>query len=239
LPDWAIAGAMNFDGKTILVLGASGALGNEISNQLHAAGAQVLGTASSEASAGRLPLILALRLLLNLEDSSSIKTVIDYLIAENHQIDGIINASGLVGFGTSLETPHDGAMRLMQVNHFGPAAIYRGLQPLLVTSGEANREPFIAAINGLVAEKIFPGMSAYSASKAAAAAHLSTVALEWRRFKIKVTDARPGHTETGLAGRAIFGTAPAFPQGMTAEHVAEVILQGILEQKPVIESSEF
>ena len=237
--DCTIAGAMYFEGKNILVLGASGALGSEISKQLQAAGALVLGTASSEASANRLPHILTLRLLLNLEESASIKTVVDYLIAQNQQIDGIINASGLVGFGPSLETPHEGAMRLMQVNHFGPAAVYRGLQPLLVASGEADREPFIAAINGLVAEKIFPGMSAYSASKAAAAAHLATVALEWRRFKIKITDARPGHTETGLAGRAIFGTSPAFPEGMTAAHVASVILAGIAEQTPILASTDF
>ena len=237
--DCKLAGAMNFDGKRILVIGASGALGGELSNQLHAAGAQVLGTASSEASAARLPANLTLRLLLNLEDPTSVKTVVDYLIAEGHPLDGIINAAGLVGFGTSLETPHDGAVRLMQANHFGPAAIYRGLQPLLVASGEAEREPFIAAINGLVAEKIFPGMSAYSASKAAAAANLATVALEWRRFKIKTTDARPGHTETGLAGRAIFGTAPAFPEGMTAAHVVSVILAGIVEQKPLLASTDF
>lgn len=230
---------MTFADKTILIIGASGALGNELTNQLHAAGANVLGTASSEASASRLPASLALRLLLNLEDLTSIKTVVDYLIAEGQQLDGIINAAGLVGFGTALDTPPEGAMRLMQVNHFGPAAVYRGLQPLLVASGEAGREPFIATMNGLVAEKIFLGMSAYSASKAAAAAHLATIALEWRRFKIKTTDARPGHTETGLAGRAIFGTAPAFPEGMTSAHVASVVLAGIAEQKSLLASTDF
>lgn len=230
---------MTFAGKRIFVIGASGALGIELTRQLVATGAEVIGSASSEASATRLPSNLTLRLLLNLEDSESIATVADYLNSTYQHLDGIINAAGLVGFATALETPHDGSMRLMQVNHFAPAAIYRSLQPLLVASGEAGNEPFIAAINGLVAEKIFPGMSAYSASKAAAAAHLATIALEWRRFKIKTTDARPGHTETGLAGRAIFGTAPAFPQGMTAEHVAAVILAGIADQKPLLASTDF
>ena len=55
----------------------------------------------------------------------------------------------------------------------------------------------------------------------------------------QVMRARPGHTETGLATRALFGTAPNFPEGMTAAHVVQVILDGISAGKPLIASSEF
>ena len=82
-------------------------------------------------------------------------------------------------------------------------------------------------------------MSAYTTSKTANSAFLSSIALEWRRDKIQITEARPGHTETGLATRALFGQAPAFPQGMTPEHVVEVILAGIESGTALLPSDAF
>ena len=82
-------------------------------------------------------------------------------------------------------------------------------------------------------------MSSYTVSKSEHASYLATITQEFRRDKIQVTDAKPGHTETGLASRAIFGTAPAFPEGMSASHVVTVLLNGIKEGKAVIASTEF
>ena len=59
------------------------------------------------------------------------------------------------------------------------------------------------------------------------------------RDKINVVDARPGHTETGLATRPLFGAAPQMPQGMTPTQVAERILAGIEAGEKVIGSTEF
>ena len=63
--------------------------------------------------------------------------------------------------------------------------------------------------------------------------------MELRRKKVLVLDAKPGHTETGLASRAIFGQAPAFPQGMTAEHVVKTILDAVRDGKASLSSSDF
>jgi cyclic-di-GMP-binding biofilm dispersal mediator protein len=125
----------------------------------------------------------------------------------------------------------------MQINNLGPAAVISALHPLLVMDKET--ESFVAGITGVVSEKVFPGMSSYTVSKTAHASYLATITQEFRRDKIQVTDAKPGHTETGLASRAIFGTAPAFPEGMTASHVVSVLLAGIKEGKSVIPSTEF
>jgi cyclic-di-GMP-binding biofilm dispersal mediator protein len=70
-------------------------------------------------------------------------------------------------------------------------------------------------------------MAAYTTSKTAHSTWLKALALEARRQKVRVMDARPGHTETGLASRALFGTAPAFAQGMTPEHVVNKIIEAI------------
>jgi cyclic-di-GMP-binding biofilm dispersal mediator protein len=84
-----------------------------------------------------------------------------------------------------------------------------------------------------------PHISAYLTSKTAHSTWLKALALEARRAGIRVVDARPGHTETGLAGRAIFGTAPAFPTGMTADHVSQVIVNAIADGTKDLPSEAF
>jgi cyclic-di-GMP-binding biofilm dispersal mediator protein len=210
--------------KTFLIIGANGVFGRLISEALVQRGSTVIGTARSNESASSLPASLTQKLLLDLESQESIKQLVDYLVASNTKIDGIINASGRVGFGTIAETTFADANRLMQVNHFGPAQVFAGLMPLLA---ESTNDPFVLSITGVVAEKVFPGMAAYTTSKTAHSTWLKALALEARRQKVRVMDARPGHTETGLASRALFGTAPAFAQGMTPEHVVNKIIEAI------------
>ena len=55
-----LAFPMDLSGKTILVTGASGALGSELTNVLSSKGAKVLGTATNNESAGSIPLRLKL-----------------------------------------------------------------------------------------------------------------------------------------------------------------------------------
>ena len=224
---------MDFQGKKILVIGASGVFGSLISQTLVARGAHVYGSAKDSATAEKLPAQVSTKLLLDLENPASIEAVISYLSAET--LHGIINAAGVVGFGRAQETSATDAAKLMQINHLGPAAVISGLYESLKRAEGG----FVSSITGVVAEKVFPGMSAYTASKTAHSAFLSSIAIEWRRDKIQITEARPGHTETGLATRALFGQAPAFQQGMTPEHVVEVLLTGIENGTPLLSSDAF
>ena len=215
---------MSLAGSNILVIGANGVLGSQIAQLLMQRGAQVIGTAKANETAGSMPAGLAQALLLDLESDQSIETLVNYVMTSNIKLDGIVVASGLVAFGSVSDTPSAVAQRLMVVNHLAPSKVISGLLGRLA---ESQNEPFVASISGVVAEKIFPGMAAYVTSKTAHSTWLKALALEARRAGIRVVDARPGHTETGLAGRAIFGTAPAFAQGMTAEHVATVIVNAL------------
>lgn len=225
---------MSAEQKTILIVGANGALGQLISGKLAEAGYSVIGTARTNESAASLPTALKQGLLLDLESQDSINTLTNYL-AQN-PLDGIVIASGMVGFGSIQETSAANANRLMQINHLGPAAVISALLPTLANSVN---EPFVASISGVVAEKVFPGMSAYVASKTAHSTWLRAFALEARRVKVRVLDARPGHTETGLATRALFGTAPAFATGMAPDSVAETIVKGIIEGLTELPSESF
>lgn len=230
---------MQIANKTFLVLGASGVLGQEMVRQLTNEGATVVATASHLDSAQRVPESAGPAITLDLSQIESIHLAAAAIAERAPMLDGVINCAGRVGFGTIADATPEQALLLMQVNHLGPAALITALLPQLLGACENNGEAIVVGITGVVAERSFPGLAAYGESKLAASRHLAALAQEFRRVKLKTLDARPGHTETGLADRAAFGTAPAFPTGMTAEHVVSTIVAAIKEGKSELPSSDF
>lgn len=229
----------DLNGKTILVVGASGAFGNEFCRQLQELGAKVLGTASSAESAARLPADLEQRLLLDLNNSASIQTLTNYLNASETNLAGIVLAAGLVAFGPVQDTPQDVTARLMQVNALGQVQLVSALLPKLILSAAQNSEPFVVSISGIISEMPMPGIAAYSASKTALHGYAKAAAKELKKSGVRWLDARPGHTESGLATRAIFGTAPNFGAGASVTAVVQRIVQGITAGETDLPSESF
>lgn len=225
--------------KNILVMGASGVLGSTIATKLASHGATVMATSSSLESAERVPHAGNPRLLVDLTNPESIQVLIDYLLESGAQIDGIVNATGVVAFGNYSDLDSTTLQKLFAVNTTGPIQLIQGLLPALKESSAKGNEPFVVTISGVVAESPMAGLAAYSASKAAMNAFTQAISRELRRDGIRVIDARPGHTETGLAGRAIAGIAPAFPAGMTPDQVANRIVQAIIDDEKDLPSSSF
>lgn len=210
---------MDFSGKNILVVGASGGLGREFVSRLAASGANVYGTARTNESAAQIPDQVVQKLLLDLENAESIATLANYLNSAV-KLDGVVVSAGVVAFGLATETPETIDAKLLQVNYRGPRELLVALQPNLAGSEGA----FILNVTGVVAQTPLPSLSSYSASKMAMQGFLVAVAREWRRSGIKVVSELLGHTETGLASRAIFGQAPQFPQGLSpAAAVAQML----------------
>lgn len=229
---------MNLSGKRFLVVGGSGVLGGELVKELRLLGATVLATATSNDSAAKIPAVAEVRLLLDYQNPASITTLTDYLTGST-TLDGIINASGVVAFGPAAELDQSTIQKLTSINFAGPTQLLSQLHPMLKASAEAGNEPVVVNITGVVAEQPLPNLAAYSASKTAIAGFLEALKREWRRDGIRVLSANPGHTETGLAGRAIQGVAPAFPQGMTPEQVAKRIVEAIVNDEKELPSQAF
>ena len=135
-------------------------------------------------------------------------------------LDGVVNAAGVVAFGP-LEDLDDAALdELVATDLVGPLRVIRTAVPHLEGG-------FVVNITGVVADQPMAGLAAYSAVKAGLSAATQALGRELRRQGIQVLDARPPHTETGLAGRSISGTAPAMPAGLDPSIVARVIVDGI------------
>ena len=222
-----------------MVLGGSGALGSLITSALIDRGAQVMATTTSNEKGDLIPSAASPRLLLDLERDESIEVLVNYLIQSGAKIDGIVNATGVVAFGPASELAATTIKRLNAVNLTGPITLVSGLLPALRVSAQAGNEPFVVNISGVVAESPMAGLAAYSATKAGLWAFDQALAREVRKDGIRVIDARPGHTETGLATRALAGVAPNFPTGMTAQHVVSVMVRAIEDGTKDLPSEAF
>ena len=222
------------EGTVVLVVGASGVLGAEIARLLEAKGSTVV-------RAGRNPdhLTGSDTVLADLTDEAAAATLVASAVRAHDRLDGIVIAAGVVAFGPASEVTDETLRRLFEVNALGPIRLIREVAPHLVASATAGRKPFIVTMSGIVSETPTAGLAAYSASKAALGAFMQASSRELRRSGVRVVDARPGHTETGLATRAIAGTAPAFPTGLVPSAVAERIVRAIVDDEKDLPSGAF
>jgi cyclic-di-GMP-binding biofilm dispersal mediator protein len=142
-------------------------------------------------------------------------------VEANGRLDVVVNAVGVVAFGAIEELSVDTMEELFLTNTFVPIMLAKAALPAI------NEDGVIVNISGVIAEQNLPGMAAYGASKAAVRSFDEALARETRRKKIRVIDARPPHTETGLADRAIAGSAPRMPAGLAPAAVAQTICDAI------------
>jgi len=211
-------------GSIIAVVGATGGLGREIVAALDTRGATVV-------SAGRSG---AIDVEVDLRDSTAGDALAEYCLSAHGRLDGVIVAAGIVAFGDLVDTDDVVMEELFLTNALGPMWLAKRVAPALRES-----QGFFVNISGVVAESPMPGMAAYSASKAAAAAAMDAVRREFRRVKVQVIDARPPHTETGLATRPLAGTAPKMADGLAPSVVAERIVVAVERGEAVVGPGAF
>lgn len=224
------------DGAHVLVFGATGGLGSAIARELAEAGARLtlsarnvdrleeLATSLGEAVNAMVPA--------DLVEPGAVESVVAHA-GETNPLTGVVNAAGVVAFGPVADLDDDTLDDLLLLNLIAPIRLVRAAAVILTGGG------FILQISAVVAEMPTAGMAAYSAAKAGLTAFDSAAATELRRRKIRLIDARPTHTETGLADRPIAGTAPRLPQGLDPAVVARRIVAAIVEDERDLPSSAF
>jgi cyclic-di-GMP-binding biofilm dispersal mediator protein len=202
----------------IVVIGASGALGAECVRQLRTRGAKVSLLARN--LEGLDPEFDGLeRAHVDIGDRDDLARALGEVRAEG--IDGIVNAAGVVAFGGIHEVPDAVVDEMFKVNARGTINVVSCGAELVQEGG------FIASFSGVAAEMTVMNMSAYCASKSAAHVAMAVGARELRSKKITVLDIRAPHTETGLVERALWGTAPKMPLGLSPTVVIARVMQAL------------
>ena len=210
----------SLNGASVLLLGATGGLGRALGEELVARNASLTMVGRDQQRLDQLtgggP-----RVALDLRSPDACATAIRTAVEHHGKLDVVINAVGVVAFGDVATLSTDVMEDLFMTNTFIPIMVATEAMNTLSTGG------VIVNISGVIAEQNLPGMVAYGASKAAVRAFDEGLAREARRKGVRVIDARPPHTETGLAGRAIAGTAPKMGEGLEPATVARVICDAI------------
>lgn len=224
-----------FNGKKILVIGASGGLGQIFCKELTSQGATVIGSVRSKEKISEIQQISSSQKIVDLADSSSITAFLEESAASDLKIDGLIVAAGVVGFGQATETDSSDFDLMMKINATGTIRLITSMVKHL-TDAES---PFVITLSGVIAESPMAGLSAYSASKAALHAYSVAAGREFRKLGIRWIDARPGHTNTGLSTHPAFGVSPSFGEGLKPEAVVIRVLEAIENGERDLPSSAF
>ncbi len=222
----------------VLVVGASGGLGAPISRHLAAAGARLTLFGRDRARLTALGLDADV-VTGDLREAGAAAQAVSAAVSAHGRLDGLVVASGVVAFGPLTELPDAALTELFTVNALAPIRLLQAAVPHLTASAQEGRSPFAVQVSAVVAEQPTAGMAAYSATKAALTAYDRAAARELRRAGVRVIDARPPHTETGLAGRPVSGAAPRLPLGMDPETVAARVITALTDGERDLPSSAF
>lgn len=218
-------------GARVLVIGATGGIGRPLVAALAARGARVA-AASRRVAPGDVPEAEA-AVALDLADPASVAAALAAATEALGGLDGVVVCAGTVAFGPLEELPGDVLRRLVEVNLLGPLVVAGAALPLLEEGG------FLLNVSGVVAELPTAGLVAYSAAKAGASAGYRALGREARARGVAVIDARPPHTETGLATRPLHGEAPRLPVGLAPEAVAERLVRAIEDGERELAGKDF
>lgn len=205
----------------MLVAGATGVLGAATARALHGAGAR---TALAGRDTERLKELGAEldapTYAFDALDLDRCAALVDEAADALGGLDALVVAVGVAAFGPEAEndviTEH-----LLTVNTMAPMALVRAAVPRIGKGGN------VTVLSAILADVPTAGMAAYSASKAGLSAWLTALRPEARRAGVTVFDVRPPHVETGLAGRAIAGTAPTMKAAADTDEVVGLIVDGI------------
>jgi cyclic-di-GMP-binding biofilm dispersal mediator protein len=221
-----VADAIDVNGKVVLVAGGTGGIGRLVSEGLRRRGATVVTASRSDIDVpGHV--VVDLRLPDNAQD------LVHRVMNEHGRLDVLVNAIGVVAFGDATSTSTDTVEELFLTNTFAHIFLCTAALPNMTKGG------VIVGISGVIAEQNLPGMAAYGSSKAAVRSFNEAFGREARRQGVRVIDARPPHTETGLATRAVAGNPPRFPQGLEPARVAERIIDAIVNGETDLSSDSF
>jgi NAD(P)-dependent dehydrogenase (short-subunit alcohol dehydrogenase family) len=140
-------------------------------------------------------------------------------------LDVLINNAGLLINKPFLEQKEEDWQNHFGVNVFGPARLIRFLYPWLLLSGKAHIVN-ISSMGGFQGSDKFPGLSAYSASKAALGNLTECLAVEFHGKGISVNALALGAVQTEMLATAFPGYSAPISARRMAAFIASFALTG-------------
>ena len=161
--------------KTIVVTGTSSGIGHQICIQAAKMNFHVISVSRNIEPLKDIGGIESFSI--DITNKDSIDEFITNLKSRKIKIDILINNAGYLVSELFVDTTYDSFKKTFDVNVFGLAEITRSLIPIINSDGHVINISSIGGVNG---SKKFPGLSAYSSSKAAVIALTEVLAEEYQ-----------------------------------------------------------
>lgn len=228
-----------FNGKTVVITGASSGIGRALAYEFAAHGANVVIGARHEEKLTEIADDLTgrgaavARCTADVTQEADCRRLIETAVTRFGGIDILICNAGISMRALFDEVDLEVLHRLMDVNFWGTVNCCKYALPYLQQShGSVVGVSSVAGLHGL------PGRTGYSASKYAMTGFLETLRIENLRKGVHVMIACPGFTASNVRFSAL--TADGSQQGatprneekmMTPQQVARIVARGILHRR--------
>lgn len=188
---------MNFDGKVVLVTGASRGIGRAIAEAFVARKAKVIGTATSESGAEVISTYLGVNgkgLMLNVVNTQSIDSVLVAIYAEFGKIDILVNNAGITRDSLLMRMRDDEWQDIININL---TSVFR-LSKSVIRAMMKKRLGRVITIGSVVGSMGNAGQANYAAAKAGLIGFSKSLAREVASRGITVNVVAPGFIETEM-----------------------------------------
>ncbi|MBO3457668.1 SDR family NAD(P)-dependent oxidoreductase [Aetokthonos hydrillicola Thurmond2011] len=226
----------------VLITGASGGFGQELTRQLLEAGSQLILTDIDEAilrerveeiqSKVKTGSVLAC-LGVDLSTREGCETLYHQVRTLDVSIDILINNAGIAVYGRMDEVPSEKWERLMQINLLAPMR----LSTLFVADMITRQKGHIVNISSVAGWFGTDGLAHYAASKFGLRGFSEGLFNEVKDYNVKVTTVYPFFSRTPILLSERFGTlakdAPVLPEHLITDprEVMRATIQGIVHNK--------
>jgi 3-oxoacyl-[acyl-carrier protein] reductase len=214
-------------GKVALITGASQGIGFAIARALAARGCNLAITGRDKSKLKQAVKkiietgVEVLPCVCDVRDPESVDSLAVAIEGRFHRIDFLINNAGIAHASSTVEKlDYETWKEVIDTNLSGLFLVTHTMLPLMKTGG--------AIVNNLstAAKRIFPGSSAYNASKHGALGFTNTLREELREKGIRVLAALPGATDTAIWD-TLWPEAPRRKM-MRPETVATAVVNALL-----------
>ena len=199
---------MSFQGKTVIVTGATSGIGRASAEGFGREGAAVVAVGRQDAAVADVVAAVkgaggrASGCVADLTDAEAPERIIRAAVDGFGGLDVLVNAAGVIASGTLDATTDEVWDSMMAINLRAPFRLMRGAAPHL--AARKGSIVNVSSVNGL---RSFPGVLAYCVSKAGVDHLTRCAALELAPLGVRVNAVNPGVTVTNLHRRSGMGEA--------------------------------
>lgn len=223
---------MNLQGKTVLITGASGGIGEKICQQLATAGAKIIALGREEdrlqALMGKLPgehSYLAVDLL----SEEGIQKTIE-LVNQQGGLDVLINNAGITQFGMLQQQPVTALSAQLNINLLVPMLLTQALLPFLKRSESAA----IVNMGSTFGSIGYSGFSAYCASKFGLRGFSEALRRELADTSVRVIYLAPRATRTPINDEQVVSMNKELGNRVDEPEVVAKHLMQVLENDRIL-----